>query len=187
MLILGSKSPRRKEILSREGISFEIRVSNAEENIIESNPLIYPIKTAKKKAEEIVINKDEILLCADTIVYSNNKILGKPTNRFDAYQMIKSIQGSCHQVITGVYLKSLTKEKEFSETTYVYVKKMTEKEINDYIDTTEPYDKAGGYAIQGIFGKYIDRIVGDYDNVVGLPITRIKEELKSFEKGYKDE
>lgn len=180
MLILGSKSPRRREILEKEGFQFIVKSSDAKEDITEDNPYLYPMLTAIKKAQEIEISDEDILLCADTIVYADNKILGKPRNIKEAFKMIKTIEGKYHEVVTGVFLKSKMIEDAFYEVTKVYVKKLTDEEINEYINTKEPYDKAGGYAIQGIFSKYIEKIDGDYNNVVGLPVTKIKHELNKF-------
>lgn len=184
MIILGSKSPRRKEILEMANIPFRVIVSNADEDIKCNDYKIYPMLTAEKKALDIInnneISADDIILTADTIVYINGHILGKPKDKDDAYHMIKEISGTSHSVVTGVYLGKGDCHKSFYVETYVYVSPLTEEEILDYINTTEPYDKAGAYAIQGIFGKYINKIDGDYYNVMGLPINTIYEKIKEY-------
>ena len=183
MLILGSKSPRRKEILAYVGIDFKVLIKEVEEDIICDNYLDYPILTAVKKANALIdeIDKDDIILCCDTIVYAKGEILGKPHNQEEAFQMIKMIAGDSHYVVTGVFLGNKNKQVKYSVSTKVKVSKMNDEEILSYVNTNEPYDKAGGYAIQGIFGKYIEGIEGDYYNVVGLPINSIYKALKDFD------
>lgn len=183
MLILGSKSPRRKEILESMGIDFKVVIKDVDEDIECSDYLEYPKLTALKKANAILdeVNSSDIVLCCDTIVYAKGKILGKPHSVSEAYQMIKDIQGDFHHVVTGVYLGNKEKSYNFSVSTKVIVSNMTDEEILSYVNTTEPFDKAGGYAIQGIFGKHIEGIVGDYYNVVGLPINTIYQCLKNFD------
>lgn len=178
MIILGSKSPRRKEILEKFNIPFKIYLKDVVEDVSEKDPKEYAMKTALKKGLSISLDfPNETVLCADTIVTIDNKILGKPKDKNDAYKMIDSIQGKSHKVITGVYLGSLNNYELFCEETIVNIKKMTPEEILEYINTNEPYDKAGAYAIQGIFHKYVDQIEGSYYNVVGLPIERIIKKL----------
>lgn len=182
MLILGSKSPRRKEILSSVGIDFKVIIKEVEEDISCNDYLEYPKLTAIKKANALIdeVSDEDCILCCDTIVYINDSILGKPHNKSEAYEMIKLLQGNSHYVVTGVFLGNKKKSYTFSVATKVTVSKMCEDEILEYINTTEPYDKAGGYAIQGIFGKFIESIDGDYYNVVGLPINSIYKYLKEF-------
>lgn len=179
MIILGSKSPRRKEILEMAGIPFKVVVSDVEEDIKCDNYLDYPKLTAKKKGLPLVESyQDDIIITADTIVYCDGRILGKPKTKDEAYEMIKLISGRSHIVVTGVYIKTKNEEYNYSVETKVFVSKLSEEEINDYINTLEPYDKAGAYAIQGIFGKYIEKIEGDYYNVMGLPVNSIYEKIK---------
>lgn len=179
MLILASKSPRRSEILTMSGISFKVVVKDVEENVIEDNPALYALKTAKKKALAVLNDyPEELVLSADTVVTIDNLILEKPRNIDDARKMIKIISGKEHKVITGVFLGNNKKSESFFVETKVYVSELTDDEIEEYINTKEPYDKAGGYAVQGIFGKYIEKIDGDYYNVVGLPINTIIKKLK---------
>lgn len=181
MIILASKSPRRKEILTMAGIDFKVVVKDVAEDVLEANPALYALKTAQKKALAVLEDyPNEIILSADTVVTVDNLILEKPKNLDDARHMIKLISGREHKVITGVYLGNKIKHEVFSVETKVYVSSLTDDEIEEYINTPEPYDKAGGYAIQGIFGKYIEKIDGDYYNVVGLPINTIINKLKSI-------
>ena len=181
MLILASKSPRRSEILTMSGISFKVVVKDVEENVIEDNPALYALKTAQKKASAVLEKfPGAIILSADTVVTIDNLILEKPKDIDAARDMINKISGKEHSVITGVYLGNNKKYELFYVETKVYVSKLTKEEIEEYILTSEPYDKAGGYAIQGIFGKYIEKIEGDYYNVVGLPINKVIEKLKTL-------
>lgn len=184
MLILGSKSPRRKEILEMVKIPFKIILKDVVEDIDSLDPIEYVLSTSLKKAQAIIeeVNEDDIVLCCDTIVYIDNLILGKPKDKNAASEMIKRIQGKTHSVLTGVYLGNKISSQSFYEKTEVTVSKMSDNEIEEYINTKEPYDKAGGYAIQGIFGKFIERIQGDFYNVMGLPINHVYQVLKSLNK-----
>lgn len=184
MIILGSKSPRRKEILEKANIPFEIVTKDVDEHIDEKDPYLYCIKCARKKALAILNDyPDRIVLCADTIVVVDNQILGKPKDIIEARKMIRSISGRSHEVITSVFLGNASKNETFSETTKVVVEVLTDEEIEEYIKTDEPYDKAGAYAIQGLFKKYIKELDGDYYNVMGLPIDKVVSKLSSFNKG----
>ncbi len=181
-LILGSQSPRRKEILEMAGYTFEVRVSHVDENVVSIFPEDKVKNIAKKKCEALFSNcgDDEVILCADTIVVIDHAILEKPKDKEDARKMIETLQGRTHTVYTAVYIKSKEREENFLESTLVSVLPMSSKEIENYISTEEPYDKAGAYAIQGIFSKYISKIQGDYYNVMGLPIAKVHQTLKKF-------
>ena len=179
-IVLGSKSPRRKEILSLMRYEFDVRVSDEEEKIIGNSPVEIVSSIAKQKANNIQISDEELLICADTIVVVDGEILGKPHDTAEAYKMINLIQGRAHKVYTAVTLKTSKEENSFVEEATVVIKHMTKKEIKDYIKTDEPYDKAGGYAIQGIFSKYILAYSGDYYTIMGLPKERLEEALKSI-------
>ncbi|MBQ4276085.1 MAG: septum formation protein Maf [Lachnospiraceae bacterium] len=190
MIILASKSPRRKELLENIGIKPLIIVSDADENIDESNPeeLVKKLSHIKAQAvydkikadKTIGLHEDDYIIGADTIVYANGNVLGKPKDKDDARAMIKTLSGSVHSVYTGFTLidsegNTVSKAVE----TKVYVYEMSDSEIEDYISTDEPYDKAGAYGIQGLFGKYVEKIEGDYNNVVGLPVSAIYNTLHS--------
>lgn len=182
-LILASKSPRRKEILEMAGYDFLIKVSDVDENVDASSITEMSLKIAKKKCDA-VFNEccEDTIISADTIVVIDDKVLGKPKNKQDAYDMIKLIQDNVHEVYTSVCVKNKYEEYSFLEKTKVYVGKMNDDEINEYINMKEPYDKAGAYAIQGFFAKYIEKIDGDYYNVMGLPIHNLSKVLDKIKR-----
>lgn len=181
-LILASKSPRRREILSMVTEGFEVRVSGADENIdtIVDN-FDVPRILAERKAEATPIYDDEILIGCDTVVILGNEIMGKPKDKSDAIRMLKSLSGSVHYVVSGLALK--TKEKLYSTavTTAVYMRNLTDEEILSYVEKFNPTDKAGAYGIQEMAGAFVEKIDGDFYNVVGLPlcslVTKLKEEF----------
>ncbi len=184
--VLASQSPRRQELLGILGIPFEVIVSDTEEVITQTDPAKVTEELSAQKAGAVADQVEEsIIIGADTVVSIEGRILGKPEDEEAAYEMINSLQGKSHMVYTGVTIIVKGKEIEhihtFSEGTKVKVSKMSEKEIYEYIHTEEPYDKAGAYGIQGMFGKFIKGIEGDYYNVVGLPINHLYEELKKIE------
>ena len=181
-IVLGSKSPRRKEILSLMGYDYEVRISEAEEIIDETNPLDVVASIARQKADNIPAKDDELLICADTIVVLDDLILGKPKDKADAYHMISLIQGRSHFVYTAVCIKNQNQYTEFVDEAKVEICPMNDKEIDDYINTPEPYDKAGGYAIQGIFSKYIKDYQGDYYTIMGLPKQKLETILNDLIK-----
>lgn len=187
--ILASGSPRRKELLGSLGIDFEIIPATGEEILTSSVPSEVVESLSEQKAKEIFHkvlrdNKGAIVVIgADTVVSYREKILGKPKDRADARKMIRMLQGGSHKVYTGVTICVKTplgaeKTITFHECTSVKCFEMSEEEIEKYLDTDEPYDKAGAYGIQGIFGRFIEGIRGDYNNVVGLPVARLYQELK---------
>lgn len=190
-IILGSKSPRRQELLKQIGVSFECVVSKKEEVITDTDPETVVRDLSAGKAEDVCArirerySSEEVLIIgADTVVAYDNRILGKPGDKAEAFEMLKMLQGNKHQVYTGVSIIFLTKSGDigtgcrFTECTDVYMKEMTDRAIRDYINTGEPMDKAGAYAIQGLFAVNIEKISGDYNNVVGLPVARIYSEVK---------
>ncbi len=158
-----------------------IDVSDVDESHGKMHPKELVEELSKRKATAIFQKfPEEIVLGADTVVAYDDEILEKPKDDADAYRMIKLLQGNCHQVYTGVTILSPQKQLTFSVKTDVYVKAMTPEEIKDYIATGEGRDKAGSYAIQGIFSKYIESYDGDFENVVGLPGKAVVEALKEF-------
>lgn len=183
-IVLGSKSPRRKELLEGMGYSFIVDVKDVKEDINEyKTPKEYVKKTAIKKGLETAkYHQDALVICADTIVEHNGDILEKPKNKDDARRMITSLSNDTHHVYTAVFLSYKNKKKVFVEGTKVTVDYMSSEEIEAYIDSNEPYDKAGAYAIQGIFSKYIKKIDGDYYNVMGLPVNKLYQEIKKITK-----
>lgn len=189
--ILASASPRRKELLSHLGISYEVIPSGCEEVITSSEPAQIVEELSRQKALDVAKQaegrKDAALTAvigADTVVAYNGRILGKPKDEAQAAEMLSMLSGNTHHVYTGVTLAVLSgKEKEhklitFHECTKVTFGVMSKEEIQEYIQTGEPMDKAGAYGIQGRCAKFIRAIEGDYFNVVGLPLCRLYENMK---------
>lgn len=175
--VLASNSPRRKELLKGIGLKFDIVPSNIEEATNKSEPSDVVIDLSKKKASDVSkrINNDSFIIAADTVVEIDGDIFGKPKDRLDAYNMLKKLNGKWHKVFTGITVidKSTSKMISDYESTDVFMKKLNDEMINHYIDTGESYDKAGAYAIQGYGSLLIERINGDYFNVVGLPLSKL--------------
>lgn len=190
-IILASASPRRRELLKLIFDSFSVLTSDCEENASFHTPDQYVKELSGQKAHHIhekiktMPDRDEdyLIIGADTIVYHDGAVLGKPHSREHAGQMISSLSGRSHQVYTGVTLMHCSREHEilrqvqFHACTNVSVAALTPAQVDAYIATDEPYDKAGGYAIQGMFAKHICGIEGDYFNVVGLPVHALYEAL----------
>ena len=180
-IILGSGSPRRKELLANLGFTFEVRTKDTNES--------YPSKMtceevptflAKQKANALLpeLSNDELLICADTVVILDNQILGKPANKEEAIAMLNSLSGNKHDVITGVFIGNSKKQLVFSEKTAVTFNKLSQTDINHYIDNYQPFDKAGSYGIQEWIGAIgITKIIGSYANVMGLPTHKVYELL----------
>lgn len=183
--ILASASPRRKELLAQIGISFSVCPAKGEERITKSDPAEVVMELSRQKAEEVAAGAqgDCLILGADTVVAQDGRIMGKPKDKEDAFRMLKSIAGGCHQVYTGVTMLS-TGEKPrcvtFAEKTDVYLYPISDAEIWAYIESGDPMDKAGAYGIQGAFAAHVKGIVGEYQNVVGLPIGRVYQEWKKW-------
>ena len=192
-LILASASPRRKMLLEQIGISPEILPSMQEESASASGPEELVCELAKQKCEDVVRQfreegrrtEDCVFLGADTIVYGNGTVLGKPKDESDAADMLRALQGTTHRVYTGVCLirpsEGTSEEQQlFAVCTEVDVSPMDEAEITAYLATGEPMDKAGAYAIQGIFARHIRAVRGSYSNVVGLPQEEVYTALKKL-------
>lgn len=183
-IILGSSSPRRKELFLNLGIPFEVKVSEKEESTEFSiNPETTVMSLAHQKATEIkekLETREVILITADTIVALENNLLGKPKSKEEAFDMLKSLSGREHRVLTGFCVWNLDTDEKLVEyvETKVEFKTLSDEMINNYIETKEPMDKAGAYGIQGYGSLLIKEIKGDYFNVVGLPISRLYEILK---------
>ena len=177
-LILASKSPRRSEILKNAGVDFTVRVADADETIPEgTKPSDAVVFLAARKAMAVTRAEDELVLGADTVVVLDDKILGKPKDCNDAFNMLKALSGRVHSVFTGVCAIGNGVSITFAEETKVEFMPLTDEEIYAYIDTNEPFDKAGAYGIQGFASKFIRGIEGDYFNVVGLPMSRVYEKI----------
>ena len=182
MLILASKSPRRRDLLSIITEDFRIIPAVGEEYADKSlSPDKYVCELARHKAEEIAEQcPSDIVIGADTIVAVNGEILGKPVDEADAGRMLRQLSGTEHHVYTGVYIVGGSGNIAFAEDTTVRFFKLSEQEIDDYIATGEPFDKAGAYGIQGIGALLVSGITGDYYNVMGLPVGRLARELKNM-------
>lgn len=192
-IILASASPRRKELLAQIGLTFEIKPSNAEEVTKSESPADMVMELSDLKASDIFEGlsenekKETLVIGSDTVVALDGAVMGKPGTEENAVRMLTSLQGRSHQVYTGVTLIWQEKEgegtvlrKSFFEETAVEIYPMSAEEITAYVKTGEPMDKAGAYGIQGAFAAYIKGITGDYNNVVGLPIGRLYQEMKNI-------
>ena len=186
-IILASASPRRKELLAKAGISFTVIPAAGEEKRTSEDPGEAVQQLARDEAEWVAQSLAEceegtLVIGSDTIVVFENRILGKPKDRRDAAETLEKLQGNTHQVYTGVTVLERKAgkwvEHTFFESTDVTFYPVSREEIQDYIATGEPMDKAGSYGIQGLFGIYVKGICGDYNNVVGLPVARLFHEMK---------
>lgn len=182
--ILASTSPRRKELLGIIVPRFECAAPQFDEGQIDiKNAREKALVLSREKCKDVVSRtdkKDAVIIASDTVVDLGGQILEKPQDMADAYIMIKSLSDNKHKVHTAVTVYCRGIYYTFADTTEVYVDKIPEKAIMDYIITDEPYDKAGGYAIQGFMGGYISRINGNYHNVVGLPLAKLNKLLKNI-------
>ena len=184
-MILASASPRRRELLSRIGLAFTVKPACGEERGRGALAWEQVEELALQKAEEIAEEAGEnvIVIGADTLVFLDGKPMGKPQDEKEAARMLSALQGRTHQVYTGVALiwsrGGEQRRRSFHECTDVTVYPMTQEEILAYIRTGEPMDKAGAYGIQGLFARHIQKIEGDYNNVVGLPVGRLYQEMKA--------
>ncbi|MEJ2286757.1 MAG: Maf family protein [Desulfobacterales bacterium] len=180
-LILASKSPRRRDLLERAGIQFSVIPSSFDENSVKrSTPEVTVRLLAESKANDIAGQyPDSWIIGADTIVYVNGSILGKPNSRAEAVDMLRLLSGKTHQVLTGYCICCQGMDRTFSDVvkTDVRFKKLTAGEIDWYINSEEPFGKAGAYAIQGIGSFLVRRINGSYTNVVGLPVCEVMDFL----------
>lgn len=189
MLILASQSPRRAELLKQAGILFQVLPSNVKEILGPGSPAQKAERLALKKAEDVARrlrqkgHSSGQVLGADTLVVLGRKILGKPRHARDAARMLRALSGRAHEVITGIALAPLDGGKSWkgSERTKVWFRKLSPGDIEDYIHSGEPMDKAGAYGIQGKAAVFVKKISGDYFNVVGLPLSRLVYKLKAME------
>ncbi|MDE5946242.1 MAG: Maf family protein [Oscillospiraceae bacterium] len=185
-IILASGSPRRKELMSNITDSFMIEISDVEEIIPENiNPVEASEYLARLKAESIAEkykNSGNIIIGCDTAVILDGEIMGKPRNYSQCFDYLSRLSGKMHIVTTGCCLIMNDNIKSFTEITQVYFRKLSPDEIRDYIATGEPYDKAGGYGIQGKGSIFVEKINGDFFNVMGLPVCRLNLELKELVK-----
>lgn len=181
-ILLASKSPRRKELLSRIFPEFEVVPPNVDEILPPKTPVCrIPELLSRRKAEALSEDyPDSLIIAADTVVIFENRCLGKPKDADDAFQMLRSLSGKAHRVITGCCIRQGGREHSFFEESLVYFYSLSDDEIIRYIETGEPMDKAGAYGIQGLGSLLVKKIEGDFYNVVGLPIARLNRELQAF-------
>jgi len=183
-VILASASLRRKELLGKIGLKFEVEPSNYEEDI---TPKLKPHELAKslsfEKAKVVASShKNALVIAADTFIVFKGKILGKPQTETQAKKMLETINGKPHSVITGFTIIDTENNKAISKSveTKVYIKRLTSNEVDAYVKSGEPLDKAGAYAIQGLGSVIVEKIEGDYFNVIGLPLSALADSLKEF-------
>ncbi|MDD7216215.1 MAG: Maf family protein [Firmicutes bacterium] len=193
-IVLASGSPRRIEIMRAHGIEPLVMPADIEENIPKVHGMCETVMfLALKKAQDVAgrlssladcTEEGSIIVAADTIVYKDGEIMGKPADRADAFRMLDKLRNDFHYVVTGVALLSYGRQltRVFAEITKVYFEDYQDSELEAYLDTDEAYDKAGAYAIQGYFAKHIDHIEGSYDNVIGFPWDRIEKEILKMEE-----
>jgi septum formation protein len=183
-IILASASPRRKELLEKIGLKFQVDPSNSDESLRTDLKPEGMVKALSLEKAFGVASKypDAIIIAADTLGVFRGKIIGKPANREEARAMLTSLSGKSHRVITGFSILDTASKKATTHSveTRVYFKKLTAEEIENYLNSGEPLDKAGSYAIQGLGSILVEKIVGDYYNVMGLPISALVECLKKF-------
>jgi septum formation protein len=179
MLVLASQSPRRSEILRQAGISFTVRTAEVDESTrAGETPADYVRRLAAAKAHAVEAAAGETVLGADTTVVVDGEILGKPADAADARRMLARLSGRRHEVLTGICLRQGERSTSEYASTGVVFAAMSDREIDEYVASGEPMDKAGAYAIQGLASKFVERIEGDYFNVMGLPVALVYRRLR---------
>ena len=184
-IILASNSPRRKELLAGLGVDYEVRtlpdVDESYPETLQGADIPLFISKIKADAYKNLLQPDELMITADTIVWMDGMVLGKPRNRFGAIEMLRQLSGHTHQVFTGVTITTATRQHSFSVGTEVRFANLTDEEIVYYVDTYQPMDKAGAYGVQEWIGYIgVENISGSYFNVMGLPVQRLYRELLNF-------
>jgi septum formation protein len=181
-IVLGSQSPRRQELLRGLQVDFSVKVMDVDETYPSDIVGVdIPVFLAEKKADAYVIDDETLLITADTIVWHEGQVLGKPRDKTDAKRMLKQLSGKTHEVITGVCICTTKKRRVFHVISEVCFASLTEKEIDYYLENFKPYDKAGSYGVQEWIGYVgVEHIEGSYFNVMGLPIQRVYNELKRW-------
>lgn len=178
-LILASQSPRRKELMGLFHIPFAIQVADIDETMDETLPACQEVaRVSRMKAEATPHGADDVVVAADTIVVCDGKVLSKPKDPTDAYRMLRLLSGKDHQVMTGLTVLRGDAATVCTEITDIHFRELTDKEIWNYIRSGDPMDKAGSYGIQGGAALFVERIVGDYYNVMGLPVCRLGQILR---------
>ena len=180
-LILASASPRRKELLGLFHVPFQIRVADIDETMDPAKPPFDEVaRVSKMKAAAVAGGSDDVVVAADTIVVCEGRVLGKPHSEAEAVQMLQLLSGREHQVMTGVTVVRGERMLTFTEVTDIHFRKLSEKEIASYVATGEPMDKAGAYGIQGGAALFCSHMVGDYYNVMGLPVCHLGQVLREI-------
>lgn len=184
-IVLASNSPRRKELLQRMGVNFKVRtlfgIDESYPDSLRGEDIVCYISRNKAKAYQSSMAPNELLITADTIVYVDGEVMGKPKNAEQAKEMLHKLSGKTHQVITGVTIVTAKRTENFGVTSQVKFTNITDEEINFYFDNYLPFDKAGAYGIQEWIGIVaVEEIKGSYFNVVGLPVQRLYQKLKTF-------
>lgn len=184
-IVLASNSPRRKELLQRMGVNFKVRtffgIDESYPDSLRGEDIVCYISRNKAKAYQSSMAPNELLITADTIVYVDGEVMGKPKNAEQAKEMLHKLSGKTHQVITGVTIVTAKRTENFGVTSQVKFTNITDEEINFYVDNYLPFDKAGAYGIQEWIGIVaVEEIKGSYFNVVGLPVQRLYQKLKTF-------
>lgn len=184
-IVLASNSPRRKELLQRMGVNFKVRtlfgIDESYPDSLRGEDIVCYISRNKAKAYQSSMAPNELLITADTIVYVDGEVMGKPKNAEQAKEMLHKLSGKTHQVITGVTIVTAKRTENFGVTSQVKLTNITDEEINFYVDNYLPFDKAGAYGIQEWIGIVaVEEIKGSYFNVVGLPVQRLYQKLKTF-------
>ena len=185
-VILASNSPRRKELLAGLGVEYEVRtLPDVDESYPETLQGAYiPLYIAREKADayKALLQPDELMITADTVVWLDGRVLGKPADREEALQMLRSLSGHTHEVFTGVCITTTRWQRRFAAQTEVRFSTLSEEEISYYVDNYRPYDKAGAYGVQEWIGFVgVEYISGSYFNIMGLPVQRLYQELKTVE------
>lgn len=184
-IILASQSPRREYLLKELGLKFTIKTNNVNETYpqhLQKEEIPIYLSGLKAKSFDNTLTNNDLVITADTIVWANNKELGKPQGKTEAIKMLQALSGNKHTVYTGVCLKTISNKHSFWASTDVYFCKLTDTEIEYYLNKYKPYDKAGAYGIQEWIGYVaIEKIVGSYFNVMGLPIQKLYSELKKYD------
>ena len=184
-IVLASNSPRRKELLQRMGVNFKVRtlfgIDESYPDSLRGEDIVCYISRNKAKAYQSSMAPNELLITADTIVYVDGEVMGKPKNAEQAKEMLHKLSGKTHQVITGVTIVTAKRTENFGVTSQVKFTNITDEQINFYVDNYLPFDKAGAYGIQEWIGIVaVEEIKGSYFNVVGLPVQRLYQKLKTF-------
>ena len=178
-LILASASPRRKELLGLFHVPFTIRVADIDETMDNTkSPFDEVARVSRLKALAVERQEDDIVIAADTIVVCDSRVLGKPKNKAEAVSMLRLLSGRDHQVMTGCTVLRGNRAETFTEVTDLHFRELSRKEIENYVASGEPMDKAGSYGIQGGAALFCERMAGDYYNVMGLPVCRLGQVLK---------